>query len=96
MANRSYSEFGKKSREEKTQHNIVSQKGVLLATVLRPAGRQRINEGIDQLKEMLPECREVTCNKASILQQAVKALEYYQQYAAELQLAWQVRSGLQH
>lgn len=48
------------------KHNLISQKG-----------RQRINEEITKLKQLLPECRDVECNKAAILQCAVKNLERF-------------------
>lgn len=48
------------------KHNLISQKG-----------RQKINDEIAKLKQLLPECRNVECNKAAILQCAVKNLERY-------------------
>jgi len=57
----------RKSEEEKEKHNKISRKG-----------RQKINDQINLLKTLLPECKSVECNKAIILQNAVKAIEKYQ------------------
>lgn len=53
-----------KSEEKRLRHNKISQKG-----------RQKINEEISKLKELLPECRYTHCNKATILQYAVSNLD---------------------
>lgn len=60
------------------KHNLISQKG-----------RQRINEEIAKLKQLLPECRDVECNKAAILQCAVKNLERFTKCTNNLCLAVQ-------
>ena len=50
------------------RHNLISQKG-----------RQKINDQIMFLKTLLPECRDVECNKASILSCAARTLAKYVQ-----------------
>jgi hypothetical protein len=50
------------------RHNLISQKG-----------RQKINDQIMFLKTLLPECRDVECNKASILSCAARTLDKYVQ-----------------
>jgi hypothetical protein len=58
------------------RHNIISQKG-----------RQKINDQIMLLKRILPECRDVECNKASILNCAVRTLEKFNLYQAQVMQA---------
>jgi len=38
-------------------------------------GRQRINTEINALKELIPECRDVGCHKAFVLESAVATLK---------------------
>jgi len=59
--------------DQKTKHNLTSKKG-----------RMRINTEIMALKELLPECREVECNKASVLHCTVQALQRLQVTTAQL------------
>lgn len=58
------------SSETRRRHNLISKRG-----------RQKINEEISKLKNLLPECRDVECNRAAILSCAVKNLENYQSYS---------------
>lgn len=60
------------------KHNMISQKG-----------RQRINDEINKLKQILPECRDVECNKAAVLQCAVKNLEKFTKCTSTLWLSVQ-------
>lgn len=55
------------------KHNLISQRG-----------RQRINDEINKLKQILPECRDVECNKAAVLQCAVKNIENFTRYTSTL------------
>lgn len=68
----------RKSEEMRQKHNMISQKG-----------RQRINEEINKLKQILPECRDVECNKAAVLQCAVKNLEKFTKCTSSLWMAVQ-------
>lgn len=61
--------------DQKTKHNLTSKKG-----------RMRINTEIMALKELLPECREVECNKASILHCTVQTLRRLQVTTTQLAL----------
>jgi hypothetical protein len=61
--------------DQKNKHNLTSKKG-----------RMRINTEIMSLKELLPECREVECNKASILHCTVQTLKRMQVTTTQLAL----------
>lgn len=63
------------SSETRMKHNLISKRG-----------RQKINEEISKLKNLLPECRDVECNRAAILNCAVKNLENYSTYSNMLTL----------
>jgi hypothetical protein len=63
----------KRTDDMRQRHNIISQKG-----------RQKINDQIMLLKRILPECRDVECNKASILNCAVRTLEKFNLYQAQV------------
>jgi hypothetical protein len=54
----------RKLEEQKEKHNLTSKRG-----------RQRINTEINALKELIPECRDVGCHKAFVLESAVATLK---------------------
>jgi len=70
---RSNSSFRRDVRDDKDQHNIVSQRG-----------RAKLNEQVERLKELVSECRSVQMNKAAILQCVVKWIERYQVWTADI------------
>lgn len=63
----------RRSEEMRQKHNLISQRG-----------RQRINDEISKLKQILPECRDVECNKAAVLQCAVKNIDNFTRYTSSL------------
>lgn len=70
-----YRKLSEGGEDQKTKHNLTSKKG-----------RMRINTEIMLLKELLPECREVECNKASILHCTVQTLKRLQVTTTQLAL----------
>lgn len=54
----------RKTKEMRQKHNLISQRG-----------RKKINDEIKRLKNVIPECKNIECNKAFILSKAVKYIE---------------------
>ena len=61
------------TKEMKQKHNLISQKG-----------RKRINDEIDRLKCIIPECKDIECNKAFVLNKAVKHVKSLTQQNYEM------------
>jgi len=62
-----------RSKEDKEKHNIASKRG-----------REKINESIESIKNMLPECRGTECNKLFVLQCAVEKVKYCHEHLNEV------------
>jgi len=62
--------------ERKKRHKLTEQRG-----------RQKINNQINDLKELLPECRYVNTTKASVLECAINSLKRFQGVCNQLMIA---------